>query len=419
MKPFLQLYGLLQNEETEESVKPEMLVKRVSDMIDERKTLKSNVANMKHVMVNSVLFGLIRGNIDKANNEVLDILDENNVSFDCYDVILLDYLDIQAKVEVDSLFETMDTMGFKVYCVEEDTSNRITVIITCKQEDRGNISAFIERLHRHIFEKYGFYPTIGVGMIYSDAMYLSQSYIEAEVAVEQSFIIGEGRIIKSNDVFMQSNGNIKYPSELLAQINRNIQSANYQKTTEAVDALFAMFTRESYPIDMVKCLSYHIIITIMNTVSHNRIGLANTKYKDFDVTEIVKIRYISQLKTVVDELIEILQNGDDAEEDGEGFQARCMEYINSEYKNPDFSVKKMSADLNYSAGYMMRAFKNIFGVTILECVTEIRMKKAIELLSETDMMVSDIAREVGYIQAVTFNRNFKNYTGVTPSEYRK
>ena len=160
-------------------------------------------------------------------------------------------------------------MGLKAYCVEEENRNRITVIIVCHEEDGGNIPEFIRQLHKTIYESCGFSPTIGVGMVYSDAMYLSQSYIEAEMAVEQSFVSGEGRIIRSDDI-MQSGSNVEYPAELLSQINHNIQSGSYQRATEQVGALFDMFAKECYPIDMVKCLSYHIIITIMNIVSHNR-----------------------------------------------------------------------------------------------------------------------------------------------------
>jgi YesN/AraC family two-component response regulator len=51
-----------------------------------------------------------------------------------------------------------------------------------------------------------------------------------------------------------------------------------------------------------------------------------------------------------------------------------------------------------------------------------RIKKAKELLlntNEKDLSITRIALEVGYPNAAAFNRAFKQFTGLTPSEFRK
>ena len=49
----------------------------------------------------------------------------------------------------------------------------------------------------------------------------------------------------------------------------------------------------------------------------------------------------------------------------------------------------------------------------------IRMEKAKKLLSDTDMLVKDIASAVGYDDSRVFVKRFKSNVGMTPVEYRK
>ena len=47
-----------------------------------------------------------------------------------------------------------------------------------------------------------------------------------------------------------------------------------------------------------------------------------------------------------------------------------------------------------------------------------RMRRAKELLADTNEKIYEIAAEVGYSDAVYFNKVFKKNAGVTPKEYR-
>ena len=59
-----------------------------------------------------------------------------------------------------------------------------------------------------------------------------------------------------------------------------------------------------------------------------------------------------------------------------------------------------------------------YHMTYLEYVTKKRIEKAINLLKDDSLSIDDVARLSGYSSALSFRRNFKDITGVTPSEYR-
>lgn len=69
------------------------------------------------------------------------------------------------------------------------------------------------------------------------------------------------------------------------------------------------------------------------------------------------------------------------------------------------------------AGFALK-FKKAMGDTPLHYLTMIRIQKAMELLSNTDLNVEGVAAEVGYQDAFSFSKAFKKITGVPPREFR-
>lgn len=70
--------------------------------------------------------------------------------------------------------------------------------------------------------------------------------------------------------------------------------------------------------------------------------------------------------------------------------------------------------------YLSKLFKQETGLTLTEYITEIRIRKAKQLLrSSPGMKVHKIGAEVGYPDPAYFNKLFKRMVGVTPNEYKK
>ncbi len=72
-----------------------------------------------------------------------------------------------------------------------------------------------------------------------------------------------------------------------------------------------------------------------------------------------------------------------------------------------------------SPEHLSRLFHQTTGLRFKDYLTEVRLARACELLIETDNLVADIASHVGYSTLSRFNRSFRDFTGMTPTEYRK
>ena len=73
----------------------------------------------------------------------------------------------------------------------------------------------------------------------------------------------------------------------------------------------------------------------------------------------------------------------------------------------------------FSREYLSKLFKQKYGLGIYEYLTNVRMERARELLSTSDTRIRDISLRVGFADTNYFSKAFRNYTGKTPSEFRK
>ncbi|MBC8586113.1 helix-turn-helix domain-containing protein [Youxingia wuxianensis] len=93
------------------------------------------------------------------------------------------------------------------------------------------------------------------------------------------------------------------------------------------------------------------------------------------------------------------------------------DYLEVNYKQK-FNQAEYSALFHISKEYLSRKFKETFGMGMVSYLNEIRIKKAQELIVETNHRIRDISFEVGYDDEKYFTKLFKKMTSMTPSEYR-
>lgn len=97
-----------------------------------------------------------------------------------------------------------------------------------------------------------------------------------------------------------------------------------------------------------------------------------------------------------------------------------IEYINAHYTE-DITLSEIAEKSNITPNYFSKLFKECLNMKLWDYVCAKRIEKAKKLLSENedDLTVLDIANQCGFNNTANFNRSFKLYTGMTPSEFRK
>ena len=95
---------------------------------------------------------------------------------------------------------------------------------------------------------------------------------------------------------------------------------------------------------------------------------------------------------------------------------KIKEYLDQNFTSP-ITLDSLSETVYISKHYLSHLFKEQTGVSPIKYLTSKRMEKACELLSETELPVSEVSKAVGYENPLYFSQVFKKYTGYTPTEY--
>lgn len=93
-------------------------------------------------------------------------------------------------------------------------------------------------------------------------------------------------------------------------------------------------------------------------------------------------------------------------------------YIKSNFHN-NITIEQISIYIGLNISYLGSLFKTEKGISIKKYLTNIRIKRACELLKNTSYPISDISRSVGYADQLQFTKIFKKYTYVSPTRYRE
>jgi AraC family transcriptional regulator of adaptative response / methylphosphotriester-DNA alkyltransferase methyltransferase len=96
----------------------------------------------------------------------------------------------------------------------------------------------------------------------------------------------------------------------------------------------------------------------------------------------------------------------------------AKEMIEEQYQEK-FSLKKISDALYVNESYLLRSFKQVTGITMLEYHNKVRCEKSLPYLDNPGHNLAYISSMVGYSSSSHYIRCFQKQFGCTPTQYRK
>lgn len=97
---------------------------------------------------------------------------------------------------------------------------------------------------------------------------------------------------------------------------------------------------------------------------------------------------------------------------------RAREFLHDNFLEP-FVLEDVARSAGVHAVHLARVFHQQFGCTVGEYVRRLRVEFACQKISATELSLSEIALMAGFADQSHLTKTFKNFFGLTPSEYRK
>jgi len=126
------------------------------------------------------------------------------------------------------------------------------------------------------------------------------------------------------------------------------------------------------------------------------------------------------LQAILLKLHRLIQNRDESYGAGRKNKLikEAINYIHANYTR-NIELSDIAAHINISHVYLCKLFKASMQTGAMNYVRKIRIERAMQLISSTDMSIESISSEVGFTDIKSLYSLFKQKTGVTPGEYRK
>ena len=98
---------------------------------------------------------------------------------------------------------------------------------------------------------------------------------------------------------------------------------------------------------------------------------------------------------------------------------KAIAIVENHIEDPDFSVETLSQELALSRGYLYKKLMAITGKGPAEFIRTIRLKRARQLLANSQLQIAEVAYKCGFNSPKRFAQNFRNEFGMLPSEFLK
>jgi len=260
---------------------------------------------------------------------------------------------------------------------------------------------------------------IGVGRTYDSISGLSNSYIDAAIAIE--YVHYNTRqdinIAFFEDIKKEKRLDYYYPIEKEEILINLLRAGNVDKVKAALNELME---ENLYNLKIsqfsLKCLFYNLISTALKALQFDNLlnlGIISDSNLMMQLSADNMREYIEDVYTRICAEVQSKKANRNA-----GSIQDILRYIDGHYTDTTISLTSVAAHFDITDPYLSRYFKDQTGVNFAEYITKKRIEKSKQLIMDCSLSLEKICNIIGYDNMLTFRRAFKKCEGVVPSEYR-
>nr|WP_312290211.1 response regulator [Clostridium chromiireducens] len=96
-----------------------------------------------------------------------------------------------------------------------------------------------------------------------------------------------------------------------------------------------------------------------------------------------------------------------------------IKHIEDGYYSNDLNINDIAEKLEVTSSYLSKLLKKETGLSFIDYLTNIRIKKAMYIMEDPTIKIYDVAELVGYSNQHYFCRAFKKVIGISPTDYKR
>lgn len=261
--------------------------------------------------------------------------------------------------------------------------------------------------------------TIAMGEVHEGISEIYHSYREASQALKYRYLLGEGSCI---DYGVVKGRVFSYPASVESKLSKMIisyiKSVEPQKNPDwfISDILDIYGIDENASMETVECFKYEMV-SVLNKAIMSSSGTIDARNEL--INSLVAQTTMEKFRENVTSLLVMLCKQERENNQEKDICQKALLYITENYWNSQLSVSMLGEVLNMSSWYLSKLFKDRYGMSIPDCISQTRVKTAKRQLVGTTKSIREIAEGNGYTSSKAFINNFKKWEGITPGVYRE
>lgn len=310
------------------------------------------------------------------------------------------------------------------YAIEMMNEGVIAIVVNLDENGEREIPLHIsEQIKSLYLERFGINIRIGIGKPYKEIIHICNSFAEALIAVTYK---SDSELDPSSFFSDLITVNCINPISSLdsAFITSLIMQGNYELVKKSLaDSVFAV-RQKSSDNSSTRFYCYRILDSVMKATDFSETAAADQESLKSIAGLFTKAMNCPDLESFEEIILKLAYeicelNNREIDLKEEKFKSHVINFIESEFRNPNFSLESLTEKFGFSVYYWSRFFKEKIKCLFSDYLWSLRSSEAKKLLKETDLSVKDIVSSVGYFDTTAFIRRFKSCEGITPGQYRK
>ena len=285
-------------------------------------------------------------------------------------------------------------------------------------EDEKRLRNEVERIFlemRSVLEKrMNIYLTLGVSRY--TLLMGRKSASEALGALKQRIIYGDSNIYFYEDtgIFREQ----KFPVSQIHLLDSYLEKNEIHKIKNLLQEIFSEELMRKYGTPYLRIMWVRILNVILQHYDKKRRASSMEKLlMSFNLPD--QIQSASEIQQrIIDIIMECVRAEAVNDMNARSKIQMAVRYIQEHYSE-NIAINDLAMSYGMSPNYFSSIFKAETSQSAVNYITELKVKKAQELLENSELSVVDIAKRTGYEDSQYFFRVFKKHTGMTPLGYRE
>jgi YesN/AraC family two-component response regulator len=299
--------------------------------------------------------------------------------------------------------------------------NKICVILYICNALKDEPDQFFEYLSTFFHNNYSLHTIAGISQSFTGIESLPKAYAQSNEAIYFNPLNGEHSCFYYGiDLKLESDMTLTLQDAVRILV-QSIKFGKVQETKDATSKLLDLLRHSKTTLKNVQIVLTELLIGIKSAtkLGFDRLLLHNSSLTGHEVIDSFSgYAQVEELFTsLFNELRDFIDSKDKASTTSQVMIDAEM-YIQDNYYK-ELTLSDLASRFHFEPTYFSKLFKSTFKTNFIDYLTEIRIRKACELLSSSSFKVIDIGDLVGYPNPHHFSSVFKRITGFSPTVYRE